>query len=224
MIRVGHRGADAIVRGNTLASFDAALDAGVEMIEFDVLSEDPDGGGRLLVVHDYGVLRAHGAPNLTEVLAHLAQPQFATIRLQLDIKRQGYEERVLAALREASLVQRAFISSGEWRTLERIRAADPSVRIGWTVPAGPAAVPLLGRAVAWISAATLARVAGDRIRSGAIDALVPQWQLVTPRLVRSVLAAGGEVYVWTVDDAARISRLASLGVTGVITNDPRLFS
>jgi glycerophosphoryl diester phosphodiesterase len=50
------------------------------------------------------------------------------------------------------------------------------------------------------------------------------WRLVTPRLVRQVQAAGGELYVWTVDEPARIRALARLGVTGVITNDPRLFA
>ena len=29
--------------------------------------------------------------------------------------------------------------------------------------------------------------------------------------------------MWTVDDARRIRALEALGVTGVITNDPRLF-
>ena len=38
--RVGHKGADLIAPGNTPASFDAALAAGVDMIEFDVLPED----------------------------------------------------------------------------------------------------------------------------------------------------------------------------------------
>jgi glycerophosphoryl diester phosphodiesterase len=49
------------------------------------------------------------------------------------------------------------------------------------------------------------------------------WRLVTPRLVRTLRDAGGDLYVWTVDDAARIRALEALGVTGVITNDPRLF-
>jgi glycerophosphoryl diester phosphodiesterase len=31
------------------------------------------------------------------------------------------------------------------------------------------------------------------------------------------------VFVWTVDDGDRIQALEALGVTGVITNDPRLF-
>jgi glycerophosphoryl diester phosphodiesterase len=47
--------------------------------------------------------------------------------------------------------------------------------------------------------------------------------LVTPRLVRSVQGAGGELYVWTVDDPKRIASLEALGVDAVITNDPRLF-
>jgi glycerophosphoryl diester phosphodiesterase len=46
---VGHRGAKGIAPENTLASFQAALDAGVDMIELDVhLSQD----GELVVLHD----------------------------------------------------------------------------------------------------------------------------------------------------------------------------
>ena len=62
------------------------------------------------------------------------------------------------------------------------------------------------------------------LRAGTIDALVPHWRMVTRELVEAVRGAGGELYAWTVDDAAEIARLASLGVTGVITNDPRLFA
>src|SRR5204862_91920 len=47
--RVGHKGAAHIEPGNTLASFDAALRHGVDMIELDVLSERPAGSGRALV-------------------------------------------------------------------------------------------------------------------------------------------------------------------------------
>ena len=48
--RVGHKGADAIVAGNTPESFDAAVETGVDMIELDVLRERE---GRLIVAHDY---------------------------------------------------------------------------------------------------------------------------------------------------------------------------
>ena len=50
------------------------------------------------------------------------------------------------------------------------------------------------------------------------------WRLVSPALVRAVRGAGGELYVWTVDELERIAQLEALGVTGVITNDPRLFA
>ena len=55
------------------------------------------------------------------------------------------------------------------------------------------------------------------------DAVMAHWRLVSPALVDAVVGAGGELYVWTVDDADRIRTLEALGVTGVITNDPRLF-
>ena len=64
--RIGHKGADLIVPGNTPASFDAALEHGVDMIEFDVLEHE----GRLLLAHDYE--HVDGAPTLEEGLAHLA--------------------------------------------------------------------------------------------------------------------------------------------------------
>jgi len=58
--RIGHKGADLIAPGNTIESFDAALAAGVDMVEFDVLPEDRDGSGRLVLAHDYGVVdRGH---------------------------------------------------------------------------------------------------------------------------------------------------------------------
>ena len=66
--------------------------------------------------------------------------------------------------------------------------------------------------------------AAARIGAGAIDALVPHFSMVTAALVEAVRGAGGEIYAWTVDDGAEIARLAALGVTGVITNDPRLLA
>ena len=63
-----------------------------------------------------------------------------------------------------------------------------------------------------------------QLRAGQIDALMCHWAFVTERLARAVHGAGGELYVWTVDDADRIAALERLGADGIITNDPRLFS
>jgi glycerophosphoryl diester phosphodiesterase len=54
--------------------------------------------------------------------------------------------------------------------------------------------------------------------------LTAHWRLVTPALVRAVLGAGGELFVWTVDELPRLRALEALGVSGLITNDPRLFA
>jgi glycerophosphoryl diester phosphodiesterase len=225
LIRVGHKGADGIVAGNTLASFDAALAAGVDMIEFDVLAAR-DGSGELYVAHDYGGLDMRHPLSLAAALEHLSTPPFQGIRLQLDLKRRGCEQRVLAELERSETLPRAFISTGLWSVLEGLRALAPELEIGWTVPEIPgiSGTPLLTPTIGAIYRRLLPRRAAARIREGAIDALVPHWRVVTRELVEAVLGAGGELYAWTVDDRAEIARLQALGVTGVITNDPRLFA
>jgi glycerophosphoryl diester phosphodiesterase len=224
--RVGHKGADLIAPGNTLASFDAALEAGVDMIEFDVLPDRETGA--LLLAHDY---QDHQRPlTLHQGLEHLASSAFASVELDVDLKLPGYELEVVTALREFGLVERALISSQYRESLAMIRAAEPAVRLGWSVPRlrqDPFRNPLM-----WVPASAvvlawrrlLPRWAAEAIGRGECDALMAHWRLVSGRLVRAVARAGGELYVWTVDEARRIRSLEQLGVTGVITNDPRLFA
>jgi glycerophosphoryl diester phosphodiesterase len=223
LIRVGHKGADALAPGNTLASFDAAIAAGVDMIEFDVLASRD--GSELYVAHDYAALDPRRPLTLAAALEHLSTPPFAAIRLQLDIKRRGCEQSVLAALERSASTERAFISTGIWSVLERLRSLAPALAVGWTVPEipGVSGTPLITPTIGRVYRAMLPARVAARIRAGAIDALVPHWSLVTRGLVDAVSGAGGELYAWTVDDAGEIARLRALGVTGVITNDPRLF-
>src|SRR6202163_1932756 len=84
--RVGHKGAAHIEPGNTIASFDAALRHGVDMIELDVLSEEADGSGRLLVAHDYEDLHARTPVSFERALEHLAGEAFAGVELDVDVK------------------------------------------------------------------------------------------------------------------------------------------
>jgi glycerophosphoryl diester phosphodiesterase len=226
---VGHKGAAHIAPGNTLASFQAAVRAGVDMIEFDVLSEQPDGSGRLLLAHDYEVLAEGAAPTLEEGLEHLCGAEFAGIELDVDVKIPGYGSRVVQALREHELIERSLVSGTFPLELDAIRALEPGLRLGWSVPrarrdytanlltAIPALAMLTGYR-AWLPAR-----ARSALRSGRFDAIMAHWRLVTGPLVRAVHEGGGELYVWTVDDAAQITKLTALGVDGIITNDPRLF-
>lgn len=228
MKRVGHKGADLISPGNTVASFDAAVEAGVDMIEFDVLSEHVDGTGELLLAHDYEDLRRRRGEVMTlaEGLDHLVG---TGLDLDIDLKLPGYEERVVEELRSRAYTDRVLVSTMERSTLVRMRELAPEIRLGWSVPKlrrnpfdskltmGPAFVAL------HVARRILPRRAANAIRSGAVDALMANFHLVTPALVRAVLGAGGEIYVWTVDAGDRIEQFQRLGVTGVITNDPRLF-
>jgi glycerophosphoryl diester phosphodiesterase len=226
--RVGHKGADLIAPGNTDASFDAALAAGVDMIEFDVLPERS--GERLLLAHDYEDAARRTPHTLEQGLAHLASAAFDGIEIDVDLKLPGYELQVLAALREHGMLDRALISSQFGSSLATLRAAEPRVRLGWSIPKvrrDPLRSPVLklpALLLLGVARMILPARAAQLIRDGRFDAVMAHWRLVTPRLVDAVQSAGGELYVWTVDELSRIRALEALGVTGVISNDPRLFA
>ncbi len=233
MRRVGHKGADLIAPGNTIASFDAALAADVDMIEFDVLPEYPDGAGELFLAHDYSDARRRRAAGtlltLVEGLTLLSSDPFAGVELDVDLKLAGYEERAAQALHACGAVPRTIVSTMETSSLAVLREVAPELRIGWSVPKirnNPMERPLVKPfAIAFGTAyrRALPARAARAIRGGRCDALMCHHLLVTPRLAKAVVGAGGELYVWTVDDADLMVKLEKMGVAGVISNDPRLF-
>ena len=133
-----------------------------------------------------------------------------------------------ARMRAHELVPRTLISTHHASSLRIIREHEPRLRLGLSVPnirhdpfRSPAlSVPVYG-ALATYRAVLPFRVT-RAIRSRLCDALMAHFRLVTPRLVDSVHRAGGELYVWTVDDVERVRELERLGVDGVISNDPRI--
>src|SRR4051812_5941391 len=129
MLLVGHGGAGALVRGNTLASFDAALEHGVDMIEFDVRARGRD----LVVAHTILDTRRSYCPTLETALRHLASPRFAGLRFDVDLKQPGTEAAALIAIEQAGLSGRCLISSQVPAILDRVRALDPGVRVGISV-------------------------------------------------------------------------------------------
>jgi glycerophosphoryl diester phosphodiesterase len=227
--RIGHKGAGHIAPGNTLAGFDAALAHGCDMIEFDVLPERPDGSGELLLAHDYEDLRGRSVLTLEEGLDHLCGAAFARVELNVDLKLPGYEARVVKALRERDIEDRVLISTMEEVSLPAVREASSVVRLGWSVPRvrrdylSHWATRPLALATVRVLRRSVPRAVARRLHRGEIDACMSHFSLVTPRFVSTVQQAGGELYVWTVDDADRIRRFEAMGVAGITTNDPRLF-
>src|SRR4051794_660977 len=202
MRRVGHKGADLIEPGNTLASFDAALRHGVDMIELDVLPKRP--GGELILAHDYEDAAERTALSIEEGFAHLASHGYRDIEFIVDLKLPGYEQRTVAALEAAGLRDRALVSSTYKESLARLRAYDKDLKIGWSVPRARRdytsskllALPAL--VVLRVMRVLLPRQAARALRAGLCDAVMAHWRLVTPALVEAVGSGGGDLYVWTV--------------------------
>ena len=225
--RVGHKGADHVAPGNTRASFEAALEHGVDMIEFDVLRLQD---GRLVLAHDYRDAGKRTPLTLAEGLDLFAGEAYAGVELDVDLKLPGYEREVIDGLGRRGLLERSLVSTMYTESLDRLGELEPGLRRGWSVPhvrrdylKAPFYIRLPALALAAWMRLRMPSQAAARIRAGGCEALMSHRILVTRRLVRAVQGAGGQLYVWTVDDAPRIRALEALGVDGVITNDPRLF-
>jgi glycerophosphoryl diester phosphodiesterase len=223
--RVGHKGADLVAPGNTVASFEAALTHQVDMIEFDVLRLRD---GRLVLAHDYEDAGGREPLTLDEGLDHFAGEAYADVELDVDMKLIGYEREVVDGLLQRGLAERSLISSQYIESLDELARIAPEIRRGLSVPRvrrdytkTVLALPAYG--VARVMRARLPGKVRPLLREGRIQAVMAHWLLVSRRLVQVVHDEGGEVYAWTVDDARQIERLRDLGVHAVITNDPRLF-
>ena len=178
MKRVGHKGADHVAPGNTFESFSAALEAGVDMIEFDVLRLRD---GRLVLAHDYEDAARREPATLEEGLDHFAGEAYAAVELDVDMKLPGYEREVIEGLARRGLSERSLVSSHYLESLERVSELAPGMRRGWSVPRvrrDYMRSPLAP--VAWLIArvwrARLPRQGGrsrpgraDRRRDGALD-------------------------------------------------------
>ena len=245
MLRIGHKGADAIHPGNTLESFAAAVQQGVDVIEFDVLrprADFADGadwrsapagpvadpGGPLVVAHDWGDAARREPLTLAEALDAFARPPLDGVRFDLDLKVAGREDEIAAALRERGLLERAMVSTMEVRSLHALAEIEPALARGWTLPrvsrdwnrsrwARP--LVLAGSAAFRARLPMIVRAHAPRLGVWAIWMYHP---LVTRRLIRAAHGHGVKVIAWTVDDPARIAELEALGVDGICTNDPRL--
>jgi glycerophosphoryl diester phosphodiesterase len=229
LLKVGHKGADALVPGNTIESFERAVDCGVDIIELDVLRlRDPD--SPLVVAHDWHDAAGREPLTLAEGLDAFTGPPLDRVEIDLDLKLPGREEEIVAALRDAGLLERGMISTMELSTLARIRELEPRLRRGWTYPKVTrdwaskrwAKVPMLG-ALAWMRE-RLPGLAARELPKLGVEAMWVYHPLVSRRLARIAELAEVELIAWTVDDLARMKRLLDLGVTGLCSNDPRLFT
>ncbi|HVO53888.1 MAG TPA: glycerophosphodiester phosphodiesterase [Solirubrobacterales bacterium] len=233
MRRVGHKGADALVPGNTIESFEKAVELGVDTIELDVLwlpdSHLPlEQRAPLVVAHDWEDAERRTPLALTEALDAFREPPLDKVEIDLDVKLPGREEEMVDALRERGLIERSMISTMEMHTLKRVLELEPGLRRGWTYPKVtkdwtrkrwaklPMAAALVGMRT------RLPGLAADKLPKFGVEAMWVYHPLVSSRLARICKLAGVELIAWTVDDAKRIDALVEMGVAGICSNDPRL--
>lgn len=220
---IAHRGASADHAENTVEAFRGALAQGAAWVELDVrLARD----GSLVVHHDptypdgrevFSVVAADRPGRVPDLVAAL--DACAGMGVNVEIKNTpgdlgdgapawGTEvaDAVVDVLRgrmAAGVDQELLVSCFDWSTLERVRELDaglPTAFLVFDLHADP-------------TAPERAAAAGHR-------ALHPWDPFVDEALVGRCHDAGLAVNTWTVDDPARITELARLGVDGIVTNVP----
>jgi glycerophosphoryl diester phosphodiesterase len=246
-LRIGHRGAAALAPENTLRSFRAAVEVGVDLVEFDVIDLR---SGALVIAHSDDLREvSHGTtagtvrdkslddlkelcpelPTLEDALAFFADDARA-VGLHLDLKTAGREAEIAAAIRRFDLVERSFVSSFSFRTVRTLARVDPGLRVGITVPRGVLGITERGRSapVARVALRILRWIAPFAapfaLRAARATVLVLHHSVVGEAVVRRAHAGGAAVVAWTVDHPRDLARVERAGVDAVVSNDPRIFA
>jgi glycerophosphoryl diester phosphodiesterase len=223
-LRIAHRGASALAPENTLAAFRAALEVGVDLVEFDVIALET---GELVVAHSPGEIVPE-TPTLDEALRFFVD-EAPAVGLHLDLKLTERERDVVEAVRRHGLSERTFVSSYYFGTARSIGALDGGIRIGFTVPRRIFRISDHGRSapIARIALRLLRRLTpplvGPLLEATRATVLVLHHSLVTSGSIRAAHERGAAVVTWTVDDVSVLERVERAGVDAVVSNDPRIF-
>jgi glycerophosphoryl diester phosphodiesterase len=224
---IAHRGAAGERPENTMAAFDLAIENKADWVELDV-QEDSD--GVVIVAHDSDFMKLAGkdlkvwdataaelaeidigswfgpdyagerTPTLLEVL-ELAKDSGSGVLIELKYygHDQMLEQRVADIVEQAGMADQVQLMSLKYDAVKKMKALRPD----WTV--GLLATATMGRP--WELEA---------------DFLAVNKDMVSHRLVRQTEAAGKRVHVWTVNDPLAMSHMLSLGVSGLITDEPAI--
>lgn len=216
MHKIGHRGAKGYVAENTLASFQKAIEMGVDGIELDVhLSSDNE----VMVVHDETIdrttsgsglvkdysseeLEQLGIPTLTSVFELADKKCFVNVELKI------YETADKVAGLIENLVsekgwnyEQIIVSSFDWNALQQVHFLNDKIRIG----------------VLTHTDLDLALAFAKFIKAHSVH---PYYHLLTAENVKQLQSRNFKVYPWTINEPEDIIFVQSLQVDGIITDFP----
>ncbi|HEX2153131.1 MAG TPA: glycerophosphodiester phosphodiesterase [Acidimicrobiia bacterium] len=209
---VGHRGDPARHPENSLAGVMAGL-AAVGRVEIDlrltadgrlILSHDPETAGRAIAESTWSMLAHSDAPTclLDEVLAI---PGHLDLELKNLPGEPGFDPEGRMALMVASRARSSdILTSFYWPDMDLIRRYAGGVPTGLLVGEGGSAPDALAHAV-------------DRGHR----AIVLHHSLIDGGLCRAASEACIEVMAWTVNSVDKARELSGMGVTAIISDDPR---
>jgi glycerophosphoryl diester phosphodiesterase len=205
---IAHRGAPFLARENTLGSFRQAISLGADMIEFDVRRTKDK---VLIVFHDKSIQgksikrlsyekitkiardRGFDIPTVKEVLKCTK----GKIKLDVEIKEEGYEEEVVALLSKYFRKDQFLITSFNDSSLKRIKDNDPNIKVGLIL--GKFKPPL------WVRISEVFPM--KRCRESRADFLVAHWKLLRVGFLERARRSHKPVIVWTVNDEEMIRKL-----------------
>jgi len=225
----GHRGAMGYAPENTFASFEQAVEIGVDAIELDVhLTAD----GEVVVIHDHELDRTTdgegivGEKTLAELKSVDAGRRFgeeftgqriptlgevlewAQGRCVLDIEIKGgpwpypgLEAKVVELIREHEMTDETMVISFHHPTVATVKSLAPEIAVGTLWSARP------------LDPVGVARGAGA-------NAILPMWPYCDAETVERAHLAGLSVHPWTVSEPRAIERLIALGVDSICSNHP----
>jgi glycerophosphoryl diester phosphodiesterase len=227
-----HRGACRVAPENTLPAFEAAIRLGADGIELDVqyssdgvmvifhnptLEKTSNGTGRV-TAHTLAELRELDAgawfapefagtriPTLDEVLDLVKGKLLVNIELKvLNSLSSSLGADVVQAVRAHAMADQVVISSFNPFVLRAAKRAGPEIEC---------ALLLAHDLPAWMHW-------GVTRRHSRADSLHPDTEMVDAAYMARAKKLRMPVRVWTVDDAADMRRLSTLGVDAIITNVP----
>lgn len=208
---VAHRGAWGEFPQNSLPALAAAIETGCEMAELDVRRTRD---GRLVAVHDARVrgtqvgaldhaeLAARLEPGQAPLLEEMIELAANRIALDIELKEDGYVQRVLPLLKDIDPGQYVITSFLD-EVMTAVRGITPTARTGLLV--GPGGARRLEARLAACGSTFLAAHAG----------------LARAGLLSWAASRGLETYVWAVNDRRALrTYLSDARVAAVITDRP----